>query len=88
MIAALWSNSNYDDDKETRKQAIEEIEENFQAVSDLIMGRAEPEEEIDEENPFFGQMKKGMEKILQPRNDEGTVAQAVNNPDYQKYIDQ
>lgn len=87
MIASLWSNSNFDDDKGTRQSAISEIEENFQDAVDAIHGELPPEEEIDEKNPFFGQMKKGMEKIHQPRDDEGSVGQVVD-AEYSKYIDQ
>lgn len=85
MIAALWSNSNYDDDKGTRTSAIEEIESNFQEVVDILTGNTPPEEDIDESNPFFGQMKKGMKKLEEPLDREGTVKEVV---DYSRYIDQ
>ena len=91
MIAALWSNSNYDDDKGTRKQAIEEIEGNYdEAVTKILSGNSQQEaneEEIDEDNPFFAAAKRGMKKLEQPRNDEGNVADVVGE-DYTKSIDQ
>lgn len=65
MIASLWANSNYDDDKGTRQKAIEEIEENFQSVVDQIFDGEPQEEEIDEQNnPFFKSAKKGQEKLF------------------------
>lgn len=66
MIAALWSNSNYDDDKGTRQKAIEEIEANFQsAVMQVFSGQTSQEEEIDEENPFFIAAKKSQKKLFE-----------------------
>lgn len=65
MIASLWANSNYDDDKGTRQKAIEEIEGSFQAVvAEVFEGESSPEEEIDESNPFFASAKKGQEKLF------------------------
>ena len=91
MIAALWANSNYDDDKGTRRNAIEEIEGNFEeAVRTIMTGRPEEEEaEIDKDNPFFQAAERGLAKLEAPRNDEGasTVKDVVGD-DYTKYIDQ
>ena len=66
MISALWSNSNYDDDKGTRQKAIEEIESNFQgAVNQIFSGKVAQEEEIDESNPFFVAAKKSQKKLFE-----------------------
>jgi len=65
MIAALWSNSNYDDDKGTRKNAIEELEENFTEAINMILGVTR-EEEIAEDNPFFAPAFKGMQDVKPP----------------------
>jgi hypothetical protein len=66
MISALWSNSNYDDDKGTRQKAIEEIEANFQsAISQIISNETSAEEEIDESNPFFVAAKKSQQKLFE-----------------------
>ena len=67
MINALWSNSNYDDDKGTRQKAIEEIEANFESVIFQVFdgNSVEQEEEIDESNPFFVSAKKGQEKLFE-----------------------
>ena len=83
---ALWSNSNYDDDKGTRQQAIESLEEHFDEAVKIIRFGKPPEEEIDEDNPFFAPALKGVEKIEGPANSSGTVQQAVG--DYARYIDQ
>lgn len=88
MIGALWSNSNYDDDKGTRRQAIEDIEENFdEAVHKILFGFDEAEEEIDKDNPFFKKAVEGLKKIEAPRMDEGATVKDVVE-DYSKHIDQ
>lgn len=58
MISGLWSNPNYDDNKQTRRRAIDEIEENHREIISFIYGRIEhvSEEEI-EQNPFFAAME-------------------------------
>lgn len=91
MIAALWANSNYDGDGEKpspRPEAIEQIEANYdEAVEKILTGwKPEPEEELDENNPFFAPVKRAMKKLEQPRNDEGNVADVVGE-DYSQ-IDQ
>lgn len=65
MISALWSNSNYDDDKGTRQKAIEEIEANFQGAVNDIFGNSPNEQEIDESNPFFAAAKKSQKKLFE-----------------------
>lgn len=78
MIASLWSNSNYDDDKGSRQTAIEEIEEKYEtAVAIITLGYDPNEEEIDYDNPFFAPVKKGLERIEDPRDDEGLVSENV-----------
>lgn len=91
MVAALWSNSNWDDDKGTRKEAIEEIEENFLEVTEIIMSGVTPsdEAEIDEGNPFFGAAKKVLEKVKEPNDYQGNVEEVLKSQsDYGKFIDQ
>jgi hypothetical protein len=87
MIAALWSNSNWDDDKGTRQSQIEQLEAQYEEVITKVLSRNPPEqeEEIDENNPFFAAAKRGVEKLEEPRNDEGTVKEVI---DYSKGIDQ
>lgn len=91
MVTALWSNSNYDDDKGTRRGAIEELEEKFQEAIVLIEEGApeEPEEDEIEDNPFFAPALKAVRQLEAPRDDEGmaTVKDVVDS-DYTKYIDQ
>ena len=68
MVASLWANSNYDDDKGTRQKAIEEIESSFQSVVMQVFEgvQTEQEEEIDEaNNPFFAAAKKGQQKLFE-----------------------
>lgn len=87
MIAALWSNPNLDDDKGTRKQAIDDIEEKCDEAVDIILTGVDPsaEEEVDDQYGFFAAGKRGEAKIAQPRDDEGTVRDAI---DYSQHIDQ
>jgi hypothetical protein len=69
MIGALWANSNWDDDKGTRKGAIEDLESRFNETVQTIVdagrpGTEEPpEEEIDHDNPFFAAADRGIEKL-------------------------
>lgn len=88
MIAALWSNPNLDDDKGTRKGAIEDIEEKCEEAVQIILTGVDPNAEVEVEDKygFFAAGERGAAKIAKPRNDEGTVQDAV--PDYGKYIDQ
>lgn len=91
MISALWSNSNYDDDKGTRKDAIEEIESNYdEAVKKIMFGIQDTEEEIDKDNPFFSAVDRGLAKLETPRVDESATVKDVvgKENDYQKFIDQ
>lgn len=88
MIAALWANSNFDDDKGTRQNAIEEIEENFEeAMQTILHGGRDEEEEIDKSNPFFAAAERGVAKLQAPRQDEGATVKDVVG-DYSKDIDQ
>lgn len=88
MIAALWSNPNFDGAKEgenPRIEAIEALEQQYADVAQRIIDgtidrREEEEEEIDyENNPFWKASKRGVEKIQHPRNDEGTVKEALES---------
>lgn len=90
MISSLWSNSNYDDDKGTRKNAIEELEQHYEEATRLILhGPQVHEEEIDENNPFFQPALRAAREIDTPRADEGaaTVKDVVGD-EYSKFIDQ
>lgn len=91
MIASLWSNSNYDDDKGTRKNAIEELEQHYDEATEVILNgvAADAEEEIDENNPFMAPAIRAARGIETPRADDGaaTVKDVVED-DYSKFIDQ
>jgi hypothetical protein len=56
MISGLWSNPNFDDNKQTRRRAIEEIESNHKEVIKSLYGRIIRDEDL-EEHPFFAAMK-------------------------------
>lgn len=55
MISGLWSNSNYDDNKNTRQKALKDIENNYQDAIRIIYNGPE-EYEIDMDQPFFAAM--------------------------------
>lgn len=55
MISGLWSNSNFDDGKNTRQKALKDIEESYQEAIKIIYNGAE-EYEIDLDQPFFKAM--------------------------------
>jgi hypothetical protein len=88
IIAALWANSNYDGEGEgkpsPRPQAIEQIEENYaNAVQKIRRGRVEPEEDMRDDYGFFAAGERGLKKVLTPRNDEGKVADVVEEQKYE-----
>lgn len=94
MIQALWSNSNYDDDKGTRKQAIEQLEQQYEeTIRTIISGPSEiiEEEEISDDNPFFAPTKEAMRRLDGISSvSSGTVrdALATEEQDYGKHVDQ
>ena len=86
MVAALWANSNYDDDKGTRQKAIEEIEGNFNAAVDEIISGVPRDEKIDKDDPFFAPLKNQPEVEAVPKPDETVMANMTE--DMMRYIDQ
>jgi hypothetical protein len=91
MISALWANSNYDDDKGSRRSAIEEIEKNYEEVAQAIIYGEEQEQEIDEDNPFFASGKKAIAKlhgeIEEPIHPDGTVQEAVKSNEIREHLE-
>lgn len=65
MIAALWANSNYDDDKGTRTEVIADIEANYAKAMAIVKAGKKPEATPEEEdelksNPFFSKAMEGV----------------------------
>lgn len=56
MISGLWSNSNYDDNKNTRQKALKDIEESYQEAIRLIYNEPDEEFDLDLDQPFFAAM--------------------------------
>jgi len=54
MISGLWSNSNYDDDKNTRKKALEDIDNNYQEAIRIIYNEPESNEINFDQGLFSG----------------------------------
>lgn len=58
MISGMWSNTNLDDGKNTREQAIREIEDNYQNQLIAVYNENNEESEIDlKTHPLFKAMK-------------------------------
>lgn len=67
MVAALWSNSNWDDGKDSRKNAIADIESSYEEALRKIESIGKPiqddGEQIDKDNPFFAAAERGIQKL-------------------------
>lgn len=69
MIAALWSNSSFDDNKGTRKSAIAKIEDSYQEALDAIEAAISSNKELPDErklsddNEFFAAAERGLARI-------------------------
>lgn len=85
MTTGFWANDGMNDDKGTRKKALDELEDQFQqAVELVVLGKtATAAENIltkeDEKNPFLAPAIKATREIEAPRDDEGTVQQALSS---------
>lgn len=60
MISGLWSNSNYDDNKNTRKKALKDIEENYQEAINIIYNGAEEYEVKYDQGTLLGGIPEDM----------------------------
>lgn len=72
MIAALWANTNYDEEKGAhRHTAIEEIEANFKRAVKMVhagtVEEADEGTEIDWNDPFFAAAARGLMKQMKNR---------------------
>jgi hypothetical protein len=56
MICGLWSNSNYDDNKNTRQKALKDIEESYQEAIRIIYNEPDEEFDLDLDQPFWAGM--------------------------------
>ena len=57
MISGLWGNSNWDDDKQTRKKALLEIEESFKEAIINVYNKERIKEISFMDDPFYAAMK-------------------------------
>lgn len=64
MVAALYSNPNWDDEKNDRPKQIEALEANFNKAIELVYAPEEVKKpvEIDWDNPFWAAAKRAYEK--------------------------
>lgn len=71
MVAALWSNSAYDDGKQTRSKAIADIENSYADALEAVeraLGNnpfVAEEEKLEKNNPFFQAAERGLQKVDQ-----------------------
>ena len=58
IITGLWANPNYDDGKQTRTRALNEINENHQnLITELYAKIDDRKKSVTEEHPFFTAIK-------------------------------
>jgi hypothetical protein len=97
MVAALWSNSNYDDDKNTRSKAIRDIELSYSDAIEAVehaLGAAPVTEEqkLSESNEFFAAAERGLQKIerrvMEHRKKTGNQSEYKEERDFSESIDQ
>lgn len=65
MIAACYSNPNWDnaDNKEARKQYLEDVNRHFnQVINRLYAPQGKPEPDVDWDNPFYAAHKREIAK--------------------------
>lgn len=63
MIAALFSNPNWDDEKSHREERIKTLNEQYdEAITLVYYPELREGEEIDWDNPFWSAAKRGIEK--------------------------
>lgn len=81
LITGIWANDGLNDDKGTRGQHLEELEEQFEKAAAIIWNPGAREElrdqhrftEEDEENPFLAPAIKATREIETPVDERGTV---------------
>lgn len=88
IITGMWANDGLNDDKGSRQEALQELEEQFDEAVKLIwsgVAGAQQEEDLhrfteeDEKNPFLAPAIRATRAIEAPRDDEGTVKQVIES---------
>lgn len=97
MVAALWSNASWDDDKGSRSKAIRSIEDDYSEAIEAVeralgSGYVTEEEKLTESNPFFAATERGLQKVEKRVSDykkkTGKDLESKDEPDYMKGLDQ
>ena len=84
MTTGFWANDGMNDDKGTRKQALDELDEQFEQAVEMVYAGATTAEAAnvltaeDEDNPFLAPAIKATREIEAPRDDEGSVKDAID----------
>ncbi len=88
LTTGIWANDGFNDEKGTRSQALDQLDEQFKEAARIVyMGRQDQEAfrdqhrftQEDEENPFLRPAIEATRKFDTPRDDEGTVKQAIKD---------
>ena len=80
MINALFSNPNWDDEKNDREARIKDLNDNFDNAIDLVRNpKRKEEKEINWDDPWWAAAKRGMERtrIAYGLDPEGRTAQEL-----------
>jgi len=76
MICGLWANPNYDDNKQTRRRAIDDINANHQEVVRELYAKIEAgQKHITEVHPFYTVAN---EAPIDPDPDRTTIIQELD----------
>lgn len=89
MVAALFSNPNWDDEKNDRGKRLEELEENFKKAVELVYApeKQKQVEEIDWDNPFWSAARRAYEaKGIEV--DDSSIEKLREDPDRVDQLEQ
>lgn len=81
IVAAFWSNPNFDEEKGSRTKAVDEMESNFRRAVRIIYSKKVPKDTRDEvdlhNDPFFAPAMRGTKDIKKPVKEDATVQEAI-----------
>lgn len=62
MHSALFSNPNWDDEKNNREERLKALDKSFNEAIELVYGIRRRERDVDWNNPFYAAAKRGLER--------------------------
>lgn len=81
IIAGMWANTNLDDNKGTRRNALEEIQNNYDDTIEEIYSGIRREDIDLNSDPFFAAMKVPGQELLAKEQPPATVPDRTNTID-------